>query len=65
MAKRTIEVSDLSGKEIPDSGGATVSIRYDDGRRGQVVLDATVDEVAEWAAKGQQQKRRGRKPKAA
>jgi hypothetical protein len=64
VARRTIRVSDISGKAIEDGAGAVVTIRYDDARRGQVVLDATVDEVAAWAVKGAKQARRGRKPKA-
>jgi hypothetical protein len=39
MARRTVLVSDISGKEIDDRNAATVTIRYSDARRGQVVLD--------------------------
>jgi hypothetical protein len=63
MAKKTIYVSDLTGKEIDDANAATVTIRYSDARRGQVVLDVNADEVADLAAKGTKQARRGRKPK--
>jgi hypothetical protein len=63
MARKTILVSDLSGKEIGDLEGATVTIRYADARRGQVVLDVNASEVADLAAKGTKQARRGRRPK--
>ena len=64
MAKKTVFVSDLTGKEI-DGNAAKVTITYADARRGQVVLDVNADEVEEWAAKGTKQAKRGRKPKAA
>ncbi len=64
MARKTIFVSDLTGKAIDEKDAATVTIRYADARRGQVVLDANADEVADLAAKGTKQARRGRKPKA-
>ncbi len=65
MARRTILVSDLSGKEIDVRDSAQVVIRYGDARRGQVVLDVNASEVDDLAAKGSKQARRGRKPKAA
>ena len=64
MARRTILVSDLTGKEIADGEAAQVVIKYADARRGQVVLDVNADEVRDLAAKGTKQARRGRKPKA-
>lgn len=64
MARKTIYVSDLTGKDIDEKNAATVTIRYADARRGQVVLDVNADEVADLAAKGTRQARRGRKPKA-
>ncbi len=64
MARKTIFVSDLSGKSIDEQDAATVTIKYADARRGQVVLDVNADEVADLAAKGTKQARRGRKPKA-
>ncbi|MEJ7569146.1 MAG: hypothetical protein WKF41_12870 [Gaiellaceae bacterium] len=63
MARKTIFVSDLSGHEIDEKNAATVTIRYSDARRGQVVLDVNADEVDDLAAKGTKQSRRGRKPK--
>jgi hypothetical protein len=65
MARRTIFVSDLSGKEIDEKDAAQVLIKYADARRGQVVLDVNASEVEDLAAKGTKQARRGRKPKAA
>jgi hypothetical protein len=63
MARRTVLISDLTGKEIDDRDAAQVVIKYTDARRGQVVLDVNADEVADLAAKGAKQARRGRKPK--
>ena len=64
MAKKTIFISDLTGKPIDEKNAATVTIRYADARRGQVVLDVNAGEVDDLAAKGAKQARRGRKPKA-
>jgi hypothetical protein len=67
MARKTITVSDFSQKEIPDpKQSVQVVLRYGDGRRGQIVADAHVDDdvVKQIAKYGQQQARRGRKPKA-
>jgi hypothetical protein len=63
MARKTIYVSDLTGKEIDEKNAATVTIRYADARRGQVVLDVNADEVDDLAAKGTKQARRGRRLK--
>ncbi len=65
MARKTIFVSDLTGKSIDEKDAATVTIKYADARRGQVVLDVNANEVDDLAAKGAKQARRGRKPKAA
>jgi hypothetical protein len=64
MARRTILVSDLTGKEIEAKDAAQLIIRYADGRRGQVVLDVSAAEVKDLAERGQPQARRGRKPRA-
>ena len=64
MARKTVLVSDLTGGEIEDGKGAQVVIKYQDARRGQVVLDVNADEVEDLARKGQRQARRGRRPKA-
>ena len=63
MARKTIFVSDLTGKTIDEKNAATVTIRYSDARRGQVVLDVNANEVDDLAEKGAKQGRRGRKPK--
>jgi hypothetical protein len=66
MARKTITVSDFSQKEIPDDKQSVqVVLRYADGRRGQVVADAHVDDdvVKQIARVGKQQARRGRRPK--
>ncbi len=39
MARKTILVSDLSGRESNEGEAAKVTITYADARRGQVVLD--------------------------
>jgi hypothetical protein len=62
VARKTIFVSDLSGKEIDEMDAATVTIRYSDARKGQVVLDVNASEVEDLARKGTKQKRRGRRP---
>ena len=64
MARKTIFVSDLTGKPIDDKDAATVTIRYADSRRGIIVLDANASEIADLASKGRKQARRGRPPKA-
>jgi hypothetical protein len=63
VAKKTIFVSDLTGKEIDEKNAATVTIRYADARRGQIHLDVNANEVDDLAARGTKQARRGRKPK--
>jgi hypothetical protein len=63
MARKTIVVSDLTGKTIDEKDAATVTIRYADARKGQVVLDVNASEVADLASKGTKQARRGRRPK--
>lgn len=65
MARKTIYVSDLTGKDIKDNEAATVTIAYADARRGIVKLDVNASEVEDWARKGTKQARRGRKPKGA
>jgi hypothetical protein len=64
VARKTIFVSDLTGKEIDDKNAAQVVINYRDARRGRVVLDVNADEVDDLAQKGTKQARRGRRPKA-
>jgi hypothetical protein len=64
VARKTIFISDLTGKPIDDNNAATVTIKYSDARKGQVVLDVNADEVSDLASKGTKQARRGRRPKA-
>jgi hypothetical protein len=65
MARKTIFVSDISGREIrDDKDAAQVVIKYGDARRGQVTLDVLASEVDDLASKGKKTARRGRKPKA-
>jgi hypothetical protein len=66
MARKQIVVSDVSGTEISDEKQSVqVLLRYADGRRGQIVADAHVDDalVRQIAKAGRQQARRGRRPK--
>ena len=63
MARKSVFVSDLSGAEIPDGKGAQVSIKFNDARKGTVVLDVTDQEAEEIGRKGRKQARRGRRPK--
>ena len=65
MARKTVLVSDLTGKEIEESNAAQLVINYRDARRGRVVLDVNADEVDDLARRGTKQARRGRKPKSA
>jgi hypothetical protein len=59
MARKTIFVSDLTGKTIEEKDAATVTIRYADARKDQVVLDVNASEVVDLASKGTRQARRG------
>ena len=34
MAKKTIHISDLSGKEVEEGKGATITIKFTDARKG-------------------------------
>ena len=63
MARKTIYVSDLTGKEINEKDAAKITITYADARRGQIVLDVNAAEVDDLATKGTRQARRGRRPK--
>ncbi len=66
MARKTIFVSDLSGKEIEDGSAVKITVTFGDARRGLYVLDAHPDdaEVKSLVEKGTKRARRGRKPKA-
>lgn len=65
MARKTIFISDLTGKPIDDNDAVTVTLRYADARRGIIVLDANASEVTDLASKGRKHARRGRPPKSA
>jgi len=64
MARKSIFVSDMSGQEIPEGKGAVVTIRFNDARKGIIVLDVTDAEAESLGASGRKQARRGRRPKA-
>jgi hypothetical protein len=61
MAKKTVLISDQSGKEIAEGKGAKVRITFVDARRPARELDLT-DEEAEKLG-GRAVARRGRRPK--
>lgn len=63
MARKTVLVSDMSGKEIADGKGATIRITFRDARKGVRELDVS-DEEADRLG-GRQVARRGRRPKSA
>ena len=63
MARKTVVVSDLSGRPIEEGKAATLTIRFTDARKGVYVLDVTESEAEELGRKGRKQGRRGRKPK--
>jgi len=63
VARKTIMVSDLSGSEIQEGKGATVTIRFSDARKGTIVMDVTDQEAEEMGRQGRKQARRGRRPK--
>jgi len=64
LARKTVMVSDLSGKEIAEGKGAVISIKFADARKGTIVLDVSDEEAEELGQKGRKQARRGRRPKA-
>ncbi len=64
MARKTILVSDLTGKEIDDKSAAKVTINFADARKGTIVLDVNESEISDLISKGTRQARRGRRPKA-
>jgi hypothetical protein len=65
LARKSIIVSDISGREIRDEkDAAKVAITYGDARRGRVELDVLASEVDDLASKGEKKARRGRRPKA-
>jgi hypothetical protein len=68
VARKTIFVSDLSGKDIAnDRDAVKITVSFADARKGVFVIDAHPEdaEVKALTSKGKQQARRGRKPAAA
>ena len=65
MARKTVLVSDISGKEILEGKGATIRITYRDARKGVRELDVTDEEAESLAVQGRSVARRGRRPKSA
>ncbi|HSC91725.1 MAG TPA: hypothetical protein VLB86_08740 [Gaiellaceae bacterium] len=65
LARKTVLVSDLSGKEIAEGKGATIRITFHDARKGVRELDVTDDEAEDLGGKGRAVARRGRRPKSA
>jgi hypothetical protein len=65
MARKSIFVSDLSGKQIEEGKAAKIRISFDDARRGAYEIDATAEEAMDLGRKGRQVARRGRRPKSA
>lgn len=63
MAQKTIRISDLSNKEIPEGQGLKVRISHEDARRGVLELDVLENEVTELVSKARKVARRGRRPK--
>jgi hypothetical protein len=54
VARKTILVSDLSGKTIEDGKGAKIRITFEDGRRPSYELDVSADERVDLGKKGRQ-----------
>jgi hypothetical protein len=66
MARKSIFVSDVSGKEIEEGKGGKLRLTFADSRRGTVEWDVTGDEpeIRSLMEKGRKVARRGR-PKSA
>ena len=64
MAKKTILISDLTGREIDEKNAAKITINFGDARMGTIVLDVNESEIGDLISKGVRQARRGRRPKA-
>ena len=65
MSKKTILVSDLSGKWMESQDSVRITVTYGDGAMPQYVVDAHPDdpEVKRLVKSGKKQARRGRQPK--
>jgi hypothetical protein len=58
----TVIVSDLSGERIPEDKAWRMELTPPDGRRNKVALDISEEEAQAFVGKGQEVKRRGRRP---
>jgi len=67
VTKKTILVSDLSGKWMETQDSVRITVTYGDGKKPQYVVDAHPDdpEVKRLVQSGKKQARRGRQPKTA
>jgi len=65
MARKTVLVSDLSGRELDEKDTVQITVKFSDARRGQYVLDAHPDDpdVKKLTTAGTKQARRGRRPR--
>jgi hypothetical protein len=61
LARKTVFVSDQSGKEISEGTGAKVRITFNDARKQPRELDLTTEEAEKLG--GRAVARRGRRPK--
>jgi len=59
VARKTVVVSDMSGKQIAEGKGAKVRITFDDARSGSIEMDVTAEEARAMGAKGRPVARRG------
>ena len=64
MARQTmtVVVSDLSGEQVPEDQAWEMVLSPPDGRRNKVRLDVAEGEIQEFLSKGNEVKRRGRRP---
>jgi hypothetical protein len=63
VARKTVVVSDLTGKQVDEKNAAQVVIKYADARRGQVVLDVNSDEVDNLARRARNRRAEGVGPR--
>ena len=65
MSKKTILVSDLSGKWMETQDSVRITVTYGDGKMPQYVVDAHPEdpEVKRLVQSGKKQARRGRQPR--
>ena len=65
MARKSIFVSDISGREIEEGKGGKLRLTYDDARRGSIEwdVDGSETELQALISKGRKVARRGRPAK--